>query len=463
MNHKTIGLIALTTAALMAAATAVYQLGVSQGQMQAPAAAVDAQAAGAELVDPSDWGIAEGELATKRHIESGLKAGDIDPLTGRKILYYHDPMVPTNKFDAPGKSPFMEMMLVPSYAGAESSDQGTVSVSSRMQQNLGLRTAEVKAVQWATELTVVGTVAWNDSTVQALQARATGFVEKLYVRTELEPVSKGQTLLELYVPDWIAAQQDYLTSLSLKGEGLEPLIQAARQRMRQAGMSDSQIRLVEKTGQVQARIRLEAPASGVITELMVSEGSTVTLGMPLMRINSLSSVWVEAEVPERQSALVSAGSVVEAQSPALPGTVFRGQVQTLLPEINARTRTRKARMLLDNPQALLVPGMFVQMNLKGFDARTALVVPSEALVRTGTRTLVIGVEQQEFRPIEVRIGQEQQGQAEILSGLTEGQNIVLSGQFLIDSEASLKGLESQWSAEPEAQLLLPQPSNGGEQ
>jgi Cu(I)/Ag(I) efflux system membrane fusion protein len=458
MSTKTILLIVVITAGLMAGGLSFYQLGFSNGETHALSAgsAEAKKTATTQVVDPSSWGISEGEVASRRHIEAGLKAGDIDPVTERKILYYHDPMVPGNKFEAPGKSPFMDMMLVPTYAGAESSDNSTVSVSSRIQQNLGVRTGEVMLTQWTPELSAVGTVAWNDRSQFVVQARATGFVEKLHVRTALDPVSKGQPLLELYVPDWVAAQQDYLTTLGLKTEGLERLTQAALQRMRQAGMTETQISLVKSTRLVHARITLSAPASGVITELMVRDGATVTIGTPLMRINSLSSMWVEAEVPESLTAQVRVGSEVEAQTAALPAEVFRGQVQALLPEINPTTRTRKARMVLDNPHELLVPGMFVQMKLRGGPARTALVVPSEALVRTGQRALVIGVENEVFRPFEVRIGHEQNGQTEILSGLKQGQKIVLSGQFLIDSEANLKGVEGRWSLDEKQGSVKPE-------
>jgi Cu(I)/Ag(I) efflux system membrane fusion protein len=281
-----------------------------------------------------------------------------------------------------------------------------------------------------------------------VQARATGFVEKLHVQAALDSVTKGQPLLDLYVPDWVAVQEDYLAARRLQGNGLETLVEAARQRMRQAGMSEAQIALVERTGQAQARITLVAPNAGVVTELMAREGSTVMTGMPLMRINDLSSVWVQAEVPESQATQVAAGDRVTAQTPAWPGETFRGKVQSLLPEVNPTTRTRKARMTLANPRGKLVPGMFVQMQLSGGQARPTLQVPSEALVRTGKRALVIAVDDEAsgaFRPVEVQVGREQHGQVEILAGLREGQKIVLSGQFLIDSEASIKGVEARLS------------------
>ena len=451
MNKKTIVIALLAAGVLGAGGWSLYQLGLSNGMAHAPMAA-PTEATGSPAgtpIDPSAWGVPEGEAATRRHIESSLKGGDVDPVTGRRILYYHDPMVPGKKFESPGKSPFMDMMLVPAYAGSEGADSGTVSVSSRIQQNLGLRTGTVASGQWVSEVSAVGTVAWNERGQIVVQARATGFVEKLHVRAALDSVDNGQPLLDLYVPDWVAVQEDYLAARRLQGNGLEKLAEAARQRMRQAGMSEAQIALVERTGQVQARMTLVAPSAGVVTELMAREGSTVMTGMPLMRINDLSSVWVQAEVPESQATQVAEGAQVTAQTPAWPGEVFRGQVQSLLPEVNPTTRTRKARMTLANPKGKLVPGMFVHMQLGGGQARPTLLVPSEALVRTGRRTLVMAVDNGAsgaFRPVEVQVGREQNGQAEILSGLSQGQRIVLSGQFLIDSEASLKGVEARLSS-----------------
>ena len=452
MNKKTAVIALLATGVLGASGFALYKLGLRNGMTSSPMAA-SAEATAAPMgtpVDPSTWGIPEGEAATRRHIEAGIKGGDVDPVTGRSVLYYHDPMVPGKKFEAPGKSPFMDMMLVPAYAGAQGADSGTVSVSSRIQQNLGLRTGEVVSGQLAPEVSAVGTVAWNERGQYVVLARATGFIEKLHVRAALDHVGKGQPLLDLYVPDWVAVQEDYLTARrlheGLQGRGMASLADGARQRMRQAGMSEAQIALVERTGQVQARMTLVAPAGGVLTELMAREGGTAMMGMPLMRINDLSTVWVQAEVPESQAVRVAVGAQVVAQTPALPGEVFRGQVQALLPEVNPATRTRKARMALANPKGMLVPGMFVQMQLTGSQARPTLLVPSEALVRTGRRTLVMVVEEAAFRPVEVQVGREQNGQAEVLSGLSQGQKIVLSGQFLIDSEANLKGVEARLSS-----------------
>lgn len=445
MNKKTIAISLLAAGALGAGGFGIYRLGLQQGMAHAPLAGTsEAKTAPVTAkADPSTWGIPEGEAATRRHIDSGLKAGEVDPVTGRKILYYHDPMVPGKKFDAPAKSPFMDMMLVPAYAGSEGADSGTVTVSSRIQQNLGLRTGEVVEGELVPEVSAVGAIAWNERGQFTVQARATGFVEKLHVGATLDRVVKGQALFDLYVPDWVAVQEDYLSVRRMPGQNLETLVDAARQRMRQAGMSAAQIALVEKSGQVQARITLSAPVGGVVTELMAREGSTVMPGVQLARINDLSTVWAQAEVPESQAATLRPGSPVTATTPALPGEMFKGKVQALLPEVNAATRTRKARVELANPKAELVPGMFVQMRLADRKTRSTLLVPSEALIRTGQRTLVMAVADGAFRPVEIQVGREQGGRSEILGGLVKGQKIVLSGQFLIDSEASLKGVEAR--------------------
>lgn len=445
MNKQQMVLSLIAAGALGAAGFGLYRMGVQQGMGHTPVVAEGVAAAQAAVVDPSSWGIPEGGAATMRHMETGLKAGAVDPVTGRKILYYHDPMVPGKKFDAPAKSPFMDMMLVPAYAGSAGSDSGTVTVSSRIQQNLGVRTGEVVEGALTPEISAVGAIAWNERGQTNVQARATGFVEKLYVRATLDHVTKGQPLFELYVPDWVAAQEDYLSVRRMQGHNLETLVDAARQRMRQSGMSESQIALVQRSGQLQARTTITAPSSGVVTELMAREGSTVMPGMLLARINDLSTVWAQAEVPESQVAMLHPGSAVTATTPALPGQTFKGVVQALLPEVNAATRTRKARMELANHKGQLVPGMFVQMRLAEQTARSVLLVPSEALVRTGKRVLVMVAEEGAFRPVEVQIGAEQNGQSEVLSGLAKGQKIVLSGQFLIDSEANLNGIEARLS------------------
>ena len=413
--------------------------------------------------DPSQWGIAEGEAATRRHIQDGLKAGDLDPETGQQILYYHDPMMPGKKFEAPGKSPFMDMMLIPAYGyqngNGRSADAGTVAISPRAQQNLGMRIGEVVRKEIAAEVSAIGTVTWNERTEVTVQARATGFVERLHVRAALDPVTQGEPLVELYVPEWVAVQEEYLSLRRMGGRDIDELLAATRQRMRQVGLTDRQIQRIAKTGKLQVRLQLSAPITGVVTELLVREGSTVMPGAPLMRINDLTTVWVEAAVPESQVNLLATGSRVSATAPALPGEVFSGQVQTLLPEVDPATRTRRARVELANPESRLVPGALVEMTLHAPEVRSPLMVPTEALIRTGTRTLVMLAEEEgRFRPVAVDIGTETDGYTEVRAGLQVGQKVVLSGQFLLDSEAGLRGLEvEKWVPETPSSEPVEQP------
>ena len=442
---------AAALAALGAGGYALYATGMKQGMgMSAGMAGPPFAPNTATPTEAAPQSIAQGEEATRRHITAGIKAGDIDPVTGKKIIYYHDPMVPGNKFDKPAKSPFMDMMLVPVYADGDS-DGSKVTVSPRVQQNLGVRTAEVTEGVLSPQVSAVGNIAFNERDQAFVQARATGYVERLLVRATLDRVSKGQPLAELYVPEWIAAQEEFLSVRRMQGTDLAPLVDGARQRMRQVGMSEEQVRLVESSGRTQSRITLTAPIGGVVVELMAREGMTVMPGATLFRINGLGSVWANAEVPESQAALIRPGTKVQANSAAAPGTALRGTVQAIVPEVNAATRTLKARVELANPGNLLVPGMFVTMQFMDMRATKSLLIPTEAVIQTGKRMVVMLAEDKgRFRPAEVEIGIESNGQTEIKRGLQLGQRVVVSAQFLIDSEASLKGVESRLNNTPDA-------------
>ncbi len=433
---------AVAVAALGAAGYGLYAIGLQRGIGMSAAPLAPA----AETVPQN---IAQGEAATRRHIDAGIKAGDTDPATGKKILYYHDPMVPGNKFDKPAKSPFMDMMLVPVYADSNG-DGSKITISPRIQQNLGVRTALVTEGLLAPQVSAVGSIAFNERDQAIVQARAAGFVERLLVRATLDRVSKGQPLAQLYVPDWVAAQEEFLSVRRMQGTDLDALVAAARQRMRLSGMSEAQIALVENSGHAQPRFTLVAPIGGVVTELAAREGMTVMPGATLFRINGLATVWAQAEVPESQAALLRVGAAVHATSPAAPGVIFEGRVQALLPEVNPGTRTLKARLELANRDGQLAPGMFVQMRF--FDQRgaKALQIPTEAVIQTGRRMVVMLAENDgRFRPVDVEIGSESGGLTEIKRGLNAGQRVVVSSQFLIDSEASLKGVEARLNAAAE--------------
>ncbi|WP_211443822.1 efflux RND transporter periplasmic adaptor subunit [Collimonas humicola] len=415
MKNKQIFAAAAIAALLGAGGYGLYSAGMHRGERMAASMPDDATAA------PT----------------GGPKAAE----AGKKVLYWHDPMVPGQKFDKPGKSPFMDMQLVPVYAG-DAGDEGKVSISPRVQQNLGIRTAAVMRGKLTSAVTAVGSVAYNERDVALVQARSNGFLERLYVRAPLDPVRKGQALAELYVPEWVAAQEEYLSVRRMQGNGMDSLLGGARQRMRLAGMGDEQIRLVEASGKVQARLTLFAPISGVVSDLAVREGMTVMAGAPMFKINGLATIWVNADVPEGLAAQVRPGNAVEARTTALPGTVFKGKVSAILPDVNPATRTLKARIELPNPSGQLAPGMFATINFSSGAGKDVLLVPTEAVIRTGTRSVVMVAQGEgKFAPAGVEIGGESNGQTEILKGLDVGQNVVVSGQFLIDSEASLSGTE----------------------
>jgi membrane fusion protein, copper/silver efflux system len=275
-------------------------------------------------------------------------------------------------------------------------------------------------------------------------ARANGFIQHLRVRATLDPVRKGQPLADLYVPDWVAAQEEYLAVKGLKSPGTADLLEGARQRMRLAGMTDNLIRTFETGGKVQSHFIVTAPIDGVIAELSAREGAEVMSGAPLFRINGLTTVWINVEVPESFDAQVRAGDAVKARVPALSGVVFDGKVDAVLPHVDPATRTLTARVALANPNGQLVPGMFVTVQFASGGRQDVLLVPSEAVIETGTRRVVILSEGEgRFRPVNVEIGAEGGGQTEVRSGLTVGQTIVVSGQFLLDSEASLKGTQER--------------------
>ncbi|MCE3260934.1 MAG: efflux transporter periplasmic adaptor subunit [Pseudoduganella sp.] len=370
---------------------------------------------------------------------SAVVVGEAAPgAAARKPLYWHDPMVPGQRFDKPGKSPFMDMQLVPVYADGGAAD-GAVNISPRVQQNLGVRTAVAAMAPLPLSVAAVGNVAFDERETAVVQARSGGFVERVLVRTPLAHVRRGQPLAEVTMPDWVAAQEEFLAVRRMQGGASAGLLDAARQRMLLAGMSEQQVRQLESGGRVNARQVLLAPMSGVITELAARDGMAVAMGAPLFRINGLDRIWINAELPENQAAQVVPGSAVVARAAALPELELRGKVAAILPDVDPSTRTVRARVELPNPGRRLAPGMFVNLTFAPAQRAPALLLPAEAVIRTGTRSVVM-LEQApgQFVPVTVQTGGEAGGQVEIRSGLRAGQKVAVSGQFLVDSEASLK-------------------------
>lgn len=358
----------------------------------------------------------------------------------KTVLYWYDPMVPNQHFEQPGKSPFMDMPLVPKYADG-AGDAGTVRIEPRLVQNLGVRTARATRGTLASPVRATGTVAFDESAVSLVQARVAGIVEALAVRTPLASVSQGQPLLTLIAPEWTAAQAEYLSLRQSRSAGLEELRAAARQRLLLLGMTEGQIRGIEQAGQAQARITVTAPRAGVVSELLVRDGASVMAGTPLVRLNGLDTVWVQAAIPEAQVGRIAAGSPVTLELPAFPGESMDGTIAALLPDLDPATRTLTARIVAANPTHRLAPGMFARVTIAARSgAAQSVTVPTEAVIATGRRQVVIvDAGDGRFRAQEVRIGDEGDGQTAVLEGLDEGDTVVLSGQFLIDSEASLTG------------------------
>ncbi len=368
----------------------------------------------------------------------GSSAQMADP--GRPPLYWYDPMVPTQHFDKPGKSPFMDMPLVPKYADGASSGAPGVSIDPSTSQTLGLRTAVVRRGEMASSLTAAGTIDFNQRDVAVVQARAGGFVQHVYARAPGDVIGAGSPLADVLVPKWAGAQAEYL---AVRRTGNVALTQAARQRLALLGMPPGTIASVERGGQPHNVITIATPTGGVIKTLGVRAGMTVAAGQTLAEVNGLGTVWLNAAVPEAIAGSLRPGQAVRATLAALPGETLSGRVSAILPETQADSRTLTVRIELPNRGGRLKPGMFATVSFGG-GAQQALLVPSEALIRTGRRTLVmLALDKGHYRPAEVQTGRESGGDTEILAGLSEGEKIVASGQFLIDSEASLSGTEAR--------------------
>lgn len=364
-------------------------------------------------------------------------ASNVDPATGKRVLYWHDPMVPGKRFDKPGKSPFMDMQLVPVYA-EEGGEAAGVKISPSLRQNLGIRFATVRRAEQAASLELVGSTQFDESKAEVVQSRVAGFVDKLHVRAPQQQVKRGQAFASIYVPDWLAPQEEYLM---LKRSGDTTLTAAARQRMRALSIPDSMVAAMDRTGRPQSHLSLSSPVSGVVTELAVREGAQVTPGMTIAKVVGMNTIWLLAEVPEAVIGSARPGMQVTATFAGDPQRTYQGKVREILPGVSTTTRTAQARLELDNKDGSLIPGMLMRVRLSAAKPESRLLVPSEAIIASGKRSIVfVADEKNSMRPVIVSPGREIGDETEILSGLSEGQRVVASGQFLIDSEANLKSI-----------------------
>ncbi|MEQ8484471.1 MAG: efflux RND transporter periplasmic adaptor subunit [Pseudomonadales bacterium] len=367
-----------------------------------------------------------------------LAAGSTRAAEEREILYWYDPMVPQHRFDQPGPSPFMDMDLVPRYADQEAAASG-VRIDADTQQNLGLRLARVEKVALAGDLTVPGVVGWDERAVVALESRAAAFVERVTPLAPGDLVQRGQVLAELLVPSWVAAQREYL-ALRERGDDAQTLADAALTRLRLLGMPEDDVAGLQASGTLVDRHRVRSPLAGAVDAVSVRAGMTLPAGAPLVRLRGLSRVWVEAAVPEALAPRVAAGAPVTITAPGR-ASPDQGNVAALLPSLDTATRTLRARIELDNADLGWRPGQTVSVTLATGQPATALAIPTEAVIWTGRRTLVMLAQPQgRFVPVAVETGPEHGDLTVIRAGLAEGQRVVASGQFLLDSEASLLGI-----------------------
>lgn len=370
--------------------------------------------------------------------------GHIDTdVSARPVLYWFDPMKPDAHFDKPGKSPFMDMQLVPRYADADAAGaSATVRIDPALLQNTGVKLGKVTRGTLAQGLEVGGTIAFNDHDVAVVQARAGGIVERVYPLAVGDVIAAGAPLAEVRTPEWLAAQNEYL---ALRHDA--ELGPAAAARLQQLGMSAAQVQRLQHSGLAQDVMTVTAPRGGMVAELSVRQGMLLRTGAPLARINGLSSVWVEADVPQAQAAVVQLGAPIRVTLAAWPDAPLKGKVTALIPALDQGTRTLRVRAEIPNPQGRLRPGMFARVALEQPAAQPGLQVPSASVIATGQRQIVIVSDGAgHFTPAEVKTGREHDGQTEIISGLQAGEQVVISGQFLIDSEASLKGVLARMSA-----------------
>ena len=354
----------------------------------------------------------------------------------KKPLYWVAPMDANYKRDKPGKSP-MGMDLVPVYDdGGKGPDEGpgTIRISPDVVNNLGVRTAIVSYKSLHTEINTVGYVAYDEDKLVHIHPRVQGWIEKLYVKAIGDPVKKGQPLYEIYSPELVNAQEELLLALDRKNSRL---ISAAENRLSALQLPKSSIVKLKKTKKVQQTITFYSPQNGVVENLKIREGFYVKPGSTLMSIGDLSEVWVEAEVFERQAGQVKTGTPVSMTLDYLPGKTWQGKVDYIYPTLDAKTRTVKVRLRFKNEEGEFKPNMFAQIAIHTTGDEQALLIPKEALIRTGNQDrVVLALGEGSFKSVAVSVGRYDSESVEIIEGVHDGEKVVSSAQFLLDSESS---------------------------
>ncbi len=348
-------------------------------------------------------------------------------------MYWVAPMDANYRRDQPGLSP-MGMDLVPVYAESKTLAVGTVKISPAVENNIAVRTAKVKFGMLESQIQTIGYVGYDQGKLVHIHPRVEGWIEELAVKSVGDPVQKGQVIYELYAPELVNAQEEYILALSRKNDRL---IVAAENRLMALHLPKSAITQLKATRQVQQNIKFYAPQSGVVENLAIREGFFVKPGATLFSIGDLSEVWVEAEIFERQASFVSEGNAVTMTLDYLAGKIWHGKVDYIYPTLDVKTRTMRVRLRFDNPNLALKPNMFAQVIIQGDVTNKSLLVNKEAVIRTGNQDrVVLALGQGKFKSVEVKLGRSDQKYFEIIEGLNDQDNIVVSAQFLLDSESS---------------------------
>lgn len=354
----------------------------------------------------------------------------------RKILYWWDPMIPWYKSDKPGKSP-MGMDMVPVYEGEEQTpggDAGAVTVAPNVANNLGLRTALVERRTLVPTLETFGQIGFDESRTTHLHVRAKGWVEKLHTRVEGEVVEKGQLLFEMFSPDLTVAAADFVREIK-GGYGLADI---SRRKLAYLGISERQIEEIARERQTPDRIKVYAPQTGAIVNLNLAEGMYIEPAVTLMSVTDLGAVWVMAEVLESHSGLAHRGMAAEVRLLGQPGRVWTGSVDYIYPSLKPDTRALRLRIRLANPDLSLKPNMSASIRLATEERRGVLAVPAEAVIRTGTsERVVLALGDGRYKPVAVKTGRTVGDAVEVKDGVKEGDRVVTSAQFLLDSESNL--------------------------
>lgn len=368
-------------------------------------------------------------------IPPGDNTGSKPASVEKKILYWVAPMDPNFRKDTPGKSP-MGMDLVPVYEDS-AADGDAVTINAAVENNLGVRTEIAKVRPLWRRIEATGYVGFDETRISHINTRVSGWVTSLKVDSEGERVSKGDLLFEFYSPELVNAQKEYLQAMRRGGE---KLLSGAAKKLAALGMIPSEIQSLGKRGTASENIKIIAPQDGVVTSLNVRDGMYVQPNSQIMSLADLSSVWLQAEVFESQADWVATGQAADATLDYMPGTQFSGQVEYVYPVLDPATRTLKVRLRFDNAGERLKPNMYARVSIYGRLKPNALSIPREALIPApGRDRVVVAIGNGKFHVREVMTGMESGEFVEILAGISEGDEIVTSAQFLIDSEASLAG------------------------